>query len=63
MMISNAQLNVQSKILKTSQPSLSLKVNITWGAVLKILGITVLYITCGGTGPGSIVPNCDELFP
>jgi hypothetical protein len=33
------------------------------GAVLKIDGITVLYSTIGGTGPGLILPSNVWLFP
>jgi hypothetical protein len=53
----NAQPNVQSNILKISQFSLSTNNNIISGAVLNIVGITVLYCTDGGTGPEPIVPN------
>lgn len=57
MVISNAQPNVQSRILKTLQLLSSTNNNITSGAVSKIEGIVELYFCAGGTGPGSIVPR------
>jgi len=61
--ISKEHPKVQSRILNISQPSASTSINIICGAVLKIVGITLLYETVGGTGPGSIVPSHDLLFP
>jgi hypothetical protein len=59
----NVQPNVQSKSLNIEQLFASTNVNSIWGAVLNIEGITVLYSTVGGTGPGLIVPSKVELFP
>jgi uncharacterized membrane protein len=54
---------VQSNILNTTQLFESTNVNIICGAFWKILGITVLYFTVGGTGPELIVPIKVLLLP
>jgi len=63
MVISNAQPNVQSKILNISQPFASINFNITSGAVSNIDGIVELYVWTGGTGPGFIVARLVALLP
>jgi hypothetical protein len=42
---------------------MSTNFNIISGELSKIGGITALYFTVGGTGPGSITPSKVSLFP
>jgi hypothetical protein len=61
--ISNAHPNVQLNILNISQLFMSTNFNIISGELSKIGGITALYFTVGGTGPGSMTPSKVSLFP
>jgi len=63
MVISNAQPNVQSRILKISQPFASINFNINSGAVSNIWGSVELYVWTGGTGPDDNVAISDWLLP